>query len=152
MGGWVNRGNVLRYNSWANIRNLVPLTTPSGDTAPIEAVYLDDQMSGWAVYGNEFRNCEGAMLIGGGRRNELRRNYCEDVDWCVHIDNRGMQWQTQPCTPPNGDLWKGLYAVDYQQPPWATAYPEMTDIADEQPCDPYADVVSGNEWCRGQLA
>ena len=74
-------------------------------------------MSGWSVFNNTFINCQGGMLIGGGRRNQLKNNYCDNVDHCVHIDNRGMFWQSQDCTPPNDPLWKGLYSVNYQQPP-----------------------------------
>merc|ERR1712228_42664 len=146
--GWINRGNILRYNTFENIRNLVPLTVPSGDNAPIQAIYLDDQMSGWSVYNNTFINCQGGMLIGGGRRNTLKNNYCENVDYCVHIDNRGMVWEQTDCTPPDGSLWNGLYSVNYQEPPWSTAYPEIVNIS--SPCVPVFNVIEANEYCGKQ--
>ena len=143
--GWINRGNIIRHNIFENIRHLIPLYSPSGDIAPIEAIYLDDQSTGWIVENNTIINCQGGILIGGGRRNILKNNYCDNVDICVHLDNRGMTWEPLPCTPPNGSLWEGLYSVNYQNPPWSISYPEMVDI--EEPCVPVFNVIENNQYC-----
>ena len=76
----------------------------------------------------------------------LKDNYCQDVDYCTHIDNRGMNWQASACQM-NGSLWQGLYAVNYQNPPWSTAYPEIVNIAEEQPCVPVFNVIENNQYC-----
>eukprot|EP01084_Bolivina_argentea_P162756 283192_1 len=145
--GWINRGNILRYNTFENIRNLVPVTCPSGDIAPIHAIYFDDQQSGWRAYNNTIINAQGGILIGGGRRDIIKNTYCYNVNYCVHIDNRGQTWQPQPCTPPKGLLWEGLYSVNYQKPPWSTSYPEIVNIASEEPCVPVFADIENNQYC-----
>ena len=145
--GWIGWDNKLQHNTFENIRNLVPLTTPSGDNAPIEGIYLDDQSSEWIVYNNTFINCQGGILIGGGRHNVLTYNYCVDVDICIHEDNRGMTWQPDPCTPPNGDLFQGLYSVNYTFPPWSVTYPDIVNIPNQQPCVPVFNVIQNNQYC-----
>lgn len=32
---------------------------------------LDDEMSGWEIYGNIFKNATTGILLGGGRRNNM---------------------------------------------------------------------------------
>ena len=98
--------------------NLIPC--PIGGGASIQAVYLDDQMSGWNMYNNTIINTEKGIFIGGGRRNIAKNNYCENVNYCMHLDNRGMNWQQTSCNNTNtSSLWQGLYSVNYQNPPSA---------------------------------
>ena len=46
--------------------------------------------------------CDNAVLcyfVGGGRDTIVQGNSCVgDVDTCVHIDNRGLNWQADSCT------------------------------------------------------
>jgi len=42
----------------------------------IQAVYLDDQMSGWHIWNNTFYNCMTGTFIGGGEHNRFHDNYC----------------------------------------------------------------------------
>lgn len=61
---YVNPGNVLRHSSFRNIQN----TGGSGvQEITIQAVYLDDQMSGWDIYNNSFVNCTTGTFVGGGK-------------------------------------------------------------------------------------
>ena len=46
-------------------------------SASVQALYLDDEMSGWEVYENRFINCQAGTFIGGGRDNSFHDNYCE---------------------------------------------------------------------------
>ena len=52
----------------------------------LQAVYLDDQMSGWHIYNNSFYNCTTGTFIGGGSYNLIHNNYYELVDTCQHFD------------------------------------------------------------------
>ena len=57
---WVNRGNVLKNSLFKRIRN----TTPFHLGAPsVQAIYLDDQMSGWHISNNTFED----SYVGGTR-------------------------------------------------------------------------------------
>lgn len=61
---WSHRSNVIRFNTFRDIRVQVP--TYLGVSA-VQAVYLDDQLSGEIVYNNTFYNCENGILLGGGK-------------------------------------------------------------------------------------
>ena len=62
---FTNRGNVLRkhFRAYCNTAGL------GVQVASNQAVYLDDQMSGWVVENNSFIDCQIAMFVGGGRSN-----------------------------------------------------------------------------------
>ncbi len=40
----------------------------------MQGIYLDDQMSGYHVYGNIVENCELGFMLGGGRDNIVLNN------------------------------------------------------------------------------
>ena len=146
--GWINRGNLFAFNTVKNIRNLVPLA--NGQDVVLNGIYLDDQMSGWNVSFNTFINIDRGIFVGGGRSNIIYNNYCLDVDYCLHLDNRGMNWESASCAYPNGELWQGLYSVNYTQPPWSTAYPQLSTITKENTCKPIFNDFENNEWCNGK--
>ena len=92
---FVNRGNVLRHSLFKNIRN----TEGSGvQGITIQAVYLDDQMSGWHIWNNTFYNCMTGTFIGGGEFNNFHDNYYQLVDTAHHFDNRGAQLLAAKCS------------------------------------------------------
>ena len=54
---WVDRGNVARKNTFKHIRCRIAETAPrsvEGCGGGVQAVYLDDQMSGWHFEENHF--------------------------------------------------------------------------------------------------
>jgi hypothetical protein len=61
----------------------------------VQAVYLDDQLSGTIITDNLFENCMTGVVLGGGRDNVVMFNHFVDTDLAVHLDNRGMNWQQQ---------------------------------------------------------
>ena len=61
----------------------------------VQAVYLDDQLSGTIITDNLFENCMTGVVLGGGRDNLVMFNHFVDTDLAVHLDNRGMNWQQQ---------------------------------------------------------
>jgi hypothetical protein len=101
--GWTQTGNVIRGNSFRNIRfvSRVPATddynfTLNGLTT--QAVYLDDGHSGYTVRDNHFHGVEMGIVLGGGRRHTVVNNTFDVCDRaCVHIDNRGMNWAHELC-------------------------------------------------------
>lgn len=131
---WVNRGNVVRYNTFTHIRMTEKTTLGSPS---VQAVYLDDQMSGWVVANNTFVDCQTGILLGGGRQSTLQGNYFQDVDTAVHFDNRGMGWQKSSCGVGEAD-YKAAQAV-LPWPAW-----RKYNITLDVPCVPVENTVSDN--------
>ena len=85
--GYVNRGNVVRGNHFENVRTRVRHHYPScldnvstcdgtGFGNPnVNALYLDDTMSGWTVFNNSFVNVMNGVLINGGSDNNIHSNH-----------------------------------------------------------------------------
>ena len=86
---FVNRGNVLRNNTFKHVRNTVPKGAHGFGT--VQAVYLDDQMSGWTLESNTFIDCNIGTWLGGGRENIVTGNRYEQCGTAVHMDNRGTR-------------------------------------------------------------
>jgi parallel beta-helix repeat protein len=141
---WIVRGNVVRQNTFEDIYDTekISLGWPS-----VQGVYLDDQMSGWVVEDNTFINCQTGILIGGGRRNNITNNIFTNCTLSIHFDNRGMNWQNVTCKP-GGSLEQGLESVNYQHPPWSTAYPDIVNIMNEHPCIPVYNIFENNVYCE----
>eukprot|EP00051_Salpingoeca_urceolata_P010906 m.134011 g.134011 ORF g.134011 m.134011 type:complete len:686 (-) comp16903_c0_seq2:1300-3357(-) len=143
---WTRRGSILRNNYFHNIVNTekTVLGAPS-----VQAIYFDDQLSAHVVENNTFVNCHMGILIGGGRRHQVSNNNFTDIqDAAVHIDDRGLTWQKQYCTPPNGIFEQELEKVNYTQPPWSTHYPDIVNITKDHPCVPVYNSVVDNTYCR----
>ena len=89
--GYVNRGNVVRGNHFENVRTRVRHHYPScldnvstcdgtGFGNPnVNALYLDDTMSGWTVFNNSFVNVMNGVLINGGSENNIHSNHFDNV-------------------------------------------------------------------------
>merc|ERR1712216_27506 len=162
---FVNRGNVLRHSRFSNVRN----TGGSGvQGVTLQAVYLDDQMSGWHIYNNSFINCTTGTFIGGGSFNLIYDNYYEMVDTCQHFDNRGMGWQKGACNAsapcitggnggscmcnagaayhvlhgPAGDEWKAHWGTELQD---VIDNPKCINKQGALPC--FSQVVN-NTYCK----
>jgi len=143
---WIDRGNVLRDNIFENIymKEPVHLGWPS-----VQAVYLDDQMSGWQVENNTFFNCSTGILVGGGRNNVVTNNHFTNCTLDIHFDNRGMNWQKDMCAP-GGEFEQQLNSVHYKQAPWSKEYPELVTIMQDHPCIPVYNHIDDNVYCQSK--
>jgi parallel beta-helix repeat protein len=145
---WVRRGQVLFNNTFIDIQNheQFSLGYPS-----VQAIYLDDQLSGTSIVGNTFIDCQKGAFVGGGRDTIVDGNTCINSGYCVHVDNRGMNWQLEDCTANatwTGQLVQDLFAVNYTLPPYATAYPPIVNSLSYHPCVPVNITVSNNRFCN----
>ena len=68
---WSQRGNVVQYNTFKNIKSTEKLAQASCSQ---NAFYLDDQMSGWNFTNNVIINATTGVLVGGGRHNNIQNN------------------------------------------------------------------------------
>ncbi len=78
----------------------------------MQAIYLDDQMSGASVYNNTFFDCQTGAFVGGGRYNLVKFNTFEQCDTAIHVDDRGLNWQAANCQV-GGEFYQGLVSVNY---------------------------------------
>ena len=56
-------------------------------------------MSGYTIKNNKFINCHCGIVIGGGRKNVVHINQYENCNLCIHVDDRGLTWQKDFCSP-----------------------------------------------------
>ena len=73
---WVQRGNVVRHNTFRHIRATTRLGSIAAGAPCCQQVafYLDDEISGFDFYGNTIENAGLGVLLGGGRK--LSRYRC----------------------------------------------------------------------------
>jgi|EP00945_MAST-04E_sp_MAST-4E-sp1_P003217 hypothetical protein len=148
---WAQRGNIVRFNIFDTVRATERLAQKSCSQ---NAFYLDDEMSGWDVYGNVFSNAAQGVLLGGGRRNHFHSNLFLKNNLDIAFDNRGMNWQSAfchfNCSASLGTSCArvALQAVHYQSPPWSVEFPELVDIYSNHPCVPVENVIDDNRYCH----
>jgi hypothetical protein len=152
---FINRNNTIFNNTFKNIRNVVGTGV---QTASVQAIYLDDQMSGWSIFENSFLNCQIGSFIGGGRRNVVRDNYYELCDTAQHLDNRGMNWENSAtnCTtigqPFSNTCNTGAAIWMITQSPaaktWASRFPYLSNIEKDRLCMPAYNNISNNKYCK----
>ena len=157
---FTNRGNVLRGNQFSQILNHAEGT--GVQQASVQAVYLDDQQSGWTVTDNTFTDCTVCSFIGGGRRNIITGNRFVRCGTVQYLNNQGVSDPSENgagmihCTEvaapftttcsTGAATWmatKGPAAVT-----WARRWPEMTQIMEDNPGRPAHNIVANNTFCR----
>lgn len=149
---WVQRGLQLARNSFTRIRNAEGIALGSPQ---VQALYLDDQFSGAAVVNNSFADAQAGILVGGGRENTVSGNTFVAVDIPVSYDNRGMTWQAGYCAwnaSYTGLLPAQLFAVNYAQAPYATAFPTLPGTLSNRLCVPVGNAFTGNRFCNSTSA
>lgn len=125
------RGNVLRYNYWADIGS-----ARGHGTA---AIYFDDGDVGETVYGNVFVRC-GAPGKGSFGTVFSHGGFSNIVENCLFVDCQrplgsapwsDKHWREYVLSP----LWQTrlLKEVDITQPPYITRYPDFAGFMDPQP-------------------
>lgn len=132
---WTQRGTVIRYN-------FIHHATGPGMYGA-QGVYLDDAASGIVVFGNVIFQTSRAMLIGGGRDNQIENNIIIDCDEAIRVDNRGLNWMCDHVDP-GGCMRQRLAALPYHQPPWARRYPELVSILQDSPATPKGNRIRDN--------
>ena len=143
---WVHRGSIIDSNIFENIYQLENIVLGA---ASVQGVYLDDQISGNNITNNIFIQCYSGILVGGGRRNLISKNYFAKCGNDILFDDRGLTWQTEFCQK-NGTFEKELIIVNYTYPPWSSEYPYLPNIMNQQPCTPVFNQFINNKYCCNQ--
>lgn len=139
---WTARGTVIRHNYWHHIAGPGRLGAMG--------IYLDDQASGFTIFGNLFYRVSRAMFIGGGCDNTVENNIFVDCSPALHIDARGLGWQKKATDDPKGELRTRLAAMPYQNDLWSKRYPPLVNILGDDPGTPKRNRAAGNICVGGK--
>ena len=111
------RGTVIRYNYFENIP----------DKFNTCAIYNDDGACGLVVESNVFYKAgKRNVLLGGGSDNIYTNNIFIGTKYGIHVDNRLQNWSSG-ILDKGGLVEKRLNAVNFQNPPYSTQYPALTN-------------------------
>lgn len=145
---WTMRGHIVRHNFFHDIYGSVSWGAKS--------VYLDDAASGVSIVGNIFYRSHEGAFIGGGRDNLVENNLFIESDPAVHVDARGLTFLSQSIVEGGSwNMYDKLRSVNYDQPPYSEAYPELARILEGDPAMPLGNKVLrnasfGGRWLRLQ--
>ena len=155
---FVNRGNKIVNNTFHHVRNTVPKGAHGFGT--VQAIYLDDQMSGWTIANNSFLDCQIGTWVGGGRRNVITNNYYRECGTAVHMDNRGTRGGAKRadqcddvCKPltPGCDCNTGAAEWMVTESPaaieWGARWPYLKTIRTDLLGQPAHNIVDDNTYC-----
>jgi hypothetical protein len=139
------RGTVIENNYFHDIH-------PTIAFREVKGVYIDDQASGITVRDNLFARVQQPVFIGGGRDNLIENNLffsCSPA--AVHLDSRGANTQRSAILDPNGAFQKALNAVPYRSQVYATRYPNLPKIREDEIGTPKYNVMRNNLIIDGKI-
>lgn len=143
---WSARGNVISGTSFHDID-----THQDGPGGQVHAVYLDDSFSGLTVENCSFTNVSTVLLLGGGRNNIFRNNTIHSIiagSSPILFDDRDEGWAKSSCHT-GGILLTLLAQVPYNtSKAWITAYPDLVNILNDDPCLPKYNRIENNTFCN----
>ena len=135
---WTMRGTRIRYNYFHDISGF--------EGRGCVGVYLDDQFSGTEIRGNVFYKVTRAAMIGGGRDCQIVNNVFVDCTPATHVDARGLNWAAFS----RDTMEKSLAAVPYRNALWASRYPKLVPILNQNPMAPLGNLIARNICVRGR--
>lgn len=128
------RGNTIQYSYFHDIKS--PFS--------VKATYHDDGACGMIVHGCIFNNISSTPAqIGGGQDITYSNNIFMNLPSAITIDARLKTWANK-WLQPNGDYETKFKAVNYDQPPFSEAYPELLSYWTDDPTTPKRNVISDN--------
>lgn len=140
---WTARGTQIRYNYWHHIKG--------PGVYGGKGVYLDDQLSGYKIFGNVFYKVTEAVFIGGGDDNTVDNNIFIDCNPAVHIDARGLGWQKEATDDPKGTLRSRFRSMPVTSELWRKRYPNLASTLEDDPGTPkrnriIRNICLGGKW------
>ncbi len=136
---WAARGHEIRHNYLHDISGY--------EGKGCVGVYLDDQFSSARIFGNVFWRVTRAAFIGGGDDSVIENNIFVDCTPAVHIDARGLGWQSEFHTT----LAKQLEGLPFREEPWRSRYPQLLTVLDDPDRSaPKGNVVARNIQWKGK--
>jgi len=126
------RGNRVRFNYLHHLFGF------AGEGC--NGIYLDDMFSGTGIHGNVLWRVAQGFLLGGGRDILATNNVFIDCPQAISLDARAIGWAAFSMP----DVIAGLESMPYREEPWASRYPELVNILDDEPALPKGNVIARN--------
>lgn len=135
----VGNGSIVRYNYIHDLYG----ADGKGDTT---AIYFDDGSSGCTAYSNILNRIGYGFLCGGGRNVTLLNNIIMNAvstqkRGAIHFDRRTADTGWTGMKPV---LLANLATVPYQNSYWQAKYPEVYNVAEDDPGEPKYDNIQNN--------
>ncbi len=134
---WTMRGHRIRANYLHHISGF------RGEGC--SGIYLDDMFSGTEISANILYRVSLGFLLGGGRDIISVNNVFVDCPRAISLDARAVGWAA-PYVP---ELVALLDSMPYRDEPWATRYPELAGILNDEPALPKGNVIARNIFRGG---
>lgn len=135
---WIDRGNIIRYNYIHDVQPLVG--------GAVMGIYLDDQESGFLIYGNVIERVYRGIMLGGGSRNTIANNIFIDTGFGgpghgarIYADGRGVGYHFN-----NQVQFEELVTTPYTKAPWSIQYPELLTLLCDDPMEPKHNIIMNN--------
>ena len=134
---WTARGNKILNNYFHDIAPSIDTST--GGRSPVAGIFLDDHYAGAYIEGNVFENIYGDGVRGNsGREHTINNNIfinCSLRGTIITGDKEVTNVETQMA---------GLESSYYLSDVWATAFPELYSILDNNPTYQEDNVYTNN--------
>lgn len=139
---WLGRGLQVKNNY------IHDLSTTSGQSVGISAVYLDGAQCDVNMEGNIVENISGsAFKINGGRDNNFVNNIVINskaaVNLCL-VTEAEYSYQTRLDTIVKSSLWSNLEDKPWTKEPFTSRYPEMMAMLEDEPMIPKNNTMKNN--------
>jgi len=135
---WTMRGHRICFNYLHHLSGF--------DGGGCSGIYLDDMFSGTEIFGNILYRVSLGFLLGGGRDIQCVNNVLVDCRKAISLDARAVGWAAY-CVP---ELIALLDSMPYRTEPWASRYPKLVNILDDEPALPKGNVIARNIFCGGE--
>jgi hypothetical protein len=129
---WSMRGHRVRYNYLHHLFGF------AGEGC--QGIYLDDMFSGTEIHGNVLYRVALGFLLGGGRDILSTNNVFVKCPKAISLDARAIGWAAH-AVPEVLDQFK---TMPYREEPWASRYPELVNLLDDEPVLPKGNVIARN--------
>jgi hypothetical protein len=134
---WSMRGHRVRFNDLHHLFGF------AGEGC--SGIYLDDMFSGTEIHGNVLWRVSHGFLLGGGRDIVSTNNVFIDCPRAICLDARAIGWAASAMP----DVIAGLESMPFREEPWASRYPELVNLLNDEPALPKGNVIARNIICRG---
>lgn len=114
-------------------------------TGDVNAIYLDDMVSGDIIENNLIENVPTALKLGGGRDIKYSGNIAVNCTYWIKADNRAMIYDIfRKHIIPGGTCYERLVAKSYKAAPWTSTFPSLQFILDDDPAIPKGNSICNN--------
>lgn len=139
-----DEGVIYTGKDWASMGSkIIDNIIENSGVVDVNAIYIDDLASGIIARRNIIINVPTGIKLGGGRNNTCMDNVIIGSKKWLSADSRGLDWQKDLVTG-DGLRVRRLKSLPYKDSIWATQYPRLVNILEDNPGCPKGNIVTNN--------